>query len=139
MRRIVILALICSILLVSCSSQSNTSVNFRFEIKQADEIVIYSVNSSYVPFEASQEEIDQLVNNLNSLSLEETDERLDVSNCFIVYLLFNDETVAHFTVDSKDVFLIDNEPLCYQPPAYTFKSYILENLYNRTIPTSLEK
>lgn len=90
-------ALILTVLLASCGSAANKTMS-----------VFYGV-SSHAMFEASQRDINTILEQYDSLTLEKTQEECDIGTAFNVTIFENNNIIAHFWVDKNGVFIVDDE------------------------------
>lgn len=126
MRRLIVIALLCTLTLCSC--QKKTTLN---AIDKADDIsIIYGVQS-YAASISTQEDIKKILEYYNDLSVVKTDETIDIIDSLFVIISNEDNTICRFTVDKNGIILIDNINYTYTQNKYDNDIYsMLLEIYN---------
>lgn len=90
-------------------------------------ISVYYSCSSHAMFEAAQEDIDRILDQYESLQLEETNEELDFFTAFFVVIYEGEEQLARFWVDENLTICADD--ICYKIESGNFDYNYLMDLY----------
>jgi hypothetical protein len=96
---------------------------------KADNITIFYGVSSYAMFGVDQGVIDDLLNQLNSLSFEKTTEELDLFSAFYVIFSYDGSDVKKIWVDKNGVFWLDGKTQGYKVSSGTFDYQHLKAIY----------
>ena len=127
MKNIVIMILVCVLGLAGCSSPKPA-----FHVEKADGIVVMYGFSSYAMFGASQDVLDSLTNQLNSLSFAQTDEQMDFPTQFLVTLSDGKKDIAKFSVDENGVFQLDGQTQNHKVSSGSFDYTYLKEAYENS-------